>query len=190
MADQPTVVQDDVVEFLLHQHGQIHDLFAEVRTSEAEARRHAFGRLVRLLAMHETAEEMIVHPAARTVLPGGSGVVDDRMAEEEPAKEMLSRLESLGSDDPDFLPLLEQLRLAVLAHARAEERYEFIKLREVMDAATLAQLARAVKAAEAVAPTHPHPGIDTTTENLVAGPAAAVVDRVRDAVRRALSDSP
>jgi hypothetical protein len=117
-------------------------------------------------------------------------VVDDRMAEEEPAKEMLSRLESLGPDDPDFLPLLEQLRLAVLAHARAEERYEFIKLREVMDAATLAQLARAVKAAEAVAPTHPHPGIDTTTENLVAGPAAAAVDRVRDAVRRALSDSP
>jgi hypothetical protein len=65
------------------------------------------------------------------------------MAEEEPAKEMLSRLESLGPDDPGFLPLLEQLRLAVLAHARAEERYEFIKLREVMDPATLAQLARA-----------------------------------------------
>ncbi|HET6257120.1 MAG TPA: hemerythrin domain-containing protein [Pseudonocardia sp.] len=56
------------MELLLHQHGQIHDLFAEVRASEADARRHVFGRLVRLLAMHETAEEMIVHPVARTVL--------------------------------------------------------------------------------------------------------------------------
>jgi hypothetical protein len=190
MADQrPVAVQDDVVELLIHQHGEIHDLFAEVRTSEGDARQQAFDRLVRLLAVHETAEEMIVHPLARTVLPGGADVVDDRLAEEQPAKEMLSRLETLGPGDPGFLPLLEELRLAVLAHGRAEERYEFVKLREEIDAEALTQLATAVKAAEAIAPTHPHPRINTATENLLAGPVAAVVDRVRDAVRRNTSDT-
>ena len=187
---EPAAPDDDVVEVLMQQHGVIHNLFDEVRASGAEDRQDAFSRLVRMLAVHETAEEMIVHPLARSAVPGGSGVVDDRLTEEASAKEMLSRLESLDPGAPDFLPLLDDLRLAVLTHARAEERYEFVKLRESTDAATRTRLATALKAAEAVAPTHPHPGINTPTENLVAGPVAAVVDRVRDAMRRATADAP
>ena len=34
-------------------------------------------------------------------------------------------------------------------------------------------LAAAVKVAEAIAPTHPHPGVETATKHLLAGPAAA-----------------
>jgi hemerythrin superfamily protein len=178
---------DDVVEVLMQQHGVIHELFDEVRATGSE---EALSRLVRMLAVHETAEEMIVHPLARTTLPGGPGVVDARLAEEKSAKEVLSRLETLGPADPGFLLLLDELRLAVLTHARAEERYEFVKLREATDASTRARLATVLKAAEAVAPTHPHPNIKTPAENLVAGPVAAVVDRVRDAMRRATSDAP
>ncbi|MER7006426.1 hypothetical protein ABT297_25775 [Dactylosporangium sp. NPDC000555] len=40
-------------------------------------------------------------------------------------------------------------------------------------------------AAEAVAPTRPHPGMQSAKGNIAAGPVLAVVDRVRDAVRRA-----
>jgi hypothetical protein len=47
-------------------------------------------------------------------------------------------------------------------------------------------MAAAIKAAEATAPTHPHPGVETATANLVAGPFAAVVDRARDVVRKAM----
>jgi hemerythrin superfamily protein len=187
---QPAAPDEDAVELLMHQHGVIHDLFVEVRASGPEARREPFDRLVRTLAVHETAEEIILHPLARTVVPGGAGVVDDRLAEERPAKEMLSRLEALDPSDPRFLPLLDDLRLAVLAHARAEERYEFVKLRESTDARTLARLASLLRAAEAVAPTHPHPSVTTPAENAVAGPVAAIVDRVRDAVRKASDAAP
>ncbi|TDD20689.1 hemerythrin domain-containing protein, partial [Actinomadura sp. KC06] len=45
--------------------------------------------------------------------------------------------------------------------------------------------AAAVRAAEATAPTHPHPGTESATKNMLAGPMVAMVDRVRDLIRDA-----
>jgi hypothetical protein len=175
----------DVVDLLIQQHSLIRDLFDEVRSTQpAEAQQEAFYRLRRMLAVHETAEEEVVHPAARRVLAGGNdGLVDDRLAEENEAKQLLSQLEGLQAGEPGFLELLDDLRLAVLVHARSEERYEFMQLRAKLDAATLQAMATAVRAAEAFAPTHPHAGVESATANLAAGPIAAIVDRVKDAVR-------
>ncbi len=178
---------EDVVELLLDQHTQIRDLFAEVKSSTGKARQDAFARLVRLLAVHETAEEQIVHPLARQVVEGGGEIVDDRLAEEREAKELLSRLESLGPDHEDFPALLEQLRQAVLAHAVHEETYEFRYLRSKCSPERLRSLASMVRVAERTAPTHPHPGVESATANLVAGPPLAIYDRVKDAVQQALA---
>jgi hemerythrin superfamily protein len=176
--------QADVVDLLMAQHSLIRDLFEEVKTTRGQAQEEAFHRLRRMLAVHETAEEEVVHPAARRELEGGDdGLVDDRLAEEHEAKKMLGELESLRPGEPDFLELLDKLRMAVLAHARSEERYEFMKLRENTEPATLRSMAAAVKAAETFAPTHPHAGVESATANLAAGPIAAVIDRVKDAVR-------
>lgn len=175
----------DVVDVLLGQHAQIRDLFAEVVAAPGEERHAAFQRLVRLLAVHETAEEELVHPLARRSLPGGDGIVDDRLAEEKAAKEMLGTLEEMGSEASGFLPLLDELRLAVLTHARAEERYEFFRLKDEFGTATRRALAAAVKAAEATAPTHPHPGTESAKKNILVGPLAAMTDRIRDILRDA-----
>ncbi|GGX44403.1 hypothetical protein GCM10010353_69100 [Streptomyces chryseus] len=61
----------------------------------------------------------------------------------------------MDTDDPKFLPQLRALRADVQAHARAEERYEFTHIRRSTDTAKLASMAKAVKAAEAMAPTRP-----------------------------------
>jgi hemerythrin superfamily protein len=164
-----------------------------VKTSEGEQQEEAFHRLRRMLAVHETAEEEVVHPVARVEVPGGGdGLVDDRLAEEKAAKETLKRLEDLRPGDPEFLEVLDELRIAVLTHARNEERYEFMRLREKLDPPRLQAMAVMVKAAEAVAPTHPHPGVESAAANLAAGPLAAVADRVRDVIRgtRGTSDDP
>ncbi|MFC4852761.1 hemerythrin domain-containing protein [Actinophytocola glycyrrhizae] len=178
----------DVVDLLLGQHQQIRDLFIEVQSTAGAGRRDAFARLVRLLAVHETAEEEVVHPLARTAIAGGDGVVDDRLAEEREAKEVLSRLEELDPDSEEFGSLLDTLRMSVLEHAHHEEVYEFRYLRQHYDADRLRTLATALRAAEKTAPTHPHPGAETATENLVAGPVLAVFDRARDTLRKAMSD--
>ncbi|MGW7460637.1 hemerythrin domain-containing protein [Streptomyces sp. NPDC054797] len=176
---------EDVVALLMRQHGQIHTLFDEVRAAEGEEREEPFRRLMHLLAVHETAEEEVVHPHARSAFDGGGDVVEERLAEEKAAKEKLSALEDLDVSDPKFMPTLLSLRDAVLAHARAEERYEFALLRRSTSPARLALMAKAVKA---TAPTRPHPGVESATANLTLGPVAAVVDRARDAIRGAMRD--
>ncbi|MFG2352480.1 hemerythrin domain-containing protein [Streptomyces sp. NPDC048521] len=176
----------DVVALLMRQHGDIRNLFDEVERSEGEERRDAFRRLVRLLAVHETAEEEVVHPFVRRAVSGGAQVVEDRLAEEKAAKETLSVLDEMDTDDPTFMPQLMKLRTDVQEHARAEERYEFSHIRRSTDVTNLAAMAKAVKAAEAMAPTRPHPGVESGAANVALGPVAALMDRTKDAVRKAM----
>jgi hypothetical protein len=37
-----------------------------------------------------------------------------------------------------------------------------------------------------MAPTHPHPGVESQAANMAAGPMAALIDRTRDAVKSAM----
>ncbi|MEW9551708.1 hemerythrin domain-containing protein [Nonomuraea sp. NPDC050783] len=180
----------DVIDLLYAQHGMIRDLFDEVEQAPPDRRGEAFGRLVRLLAVHETAEEEIVHPYARHKFDGGDGIVNDRLAEEHQAKQLLAQLDRAGTDAPDFAEKLAVLRGAVEAHARAEERYEFSKLLAHTTEAERRAMAVGLKAAEAMAPTHPHPGVETAGQNLLMGTPMAMMDRVRDAIRQATGKNP
>lgn len=112
----------DVVEFLIGQHMQIRDSFTEVEKSTGKARRAAFERLVTLLAVHETAEEQLIHPMGRTEVHGGGDIVDDRLSEEREAKEMLAKLEDVGPDAAEFPSLLAKLRASVLMYAHTMRR--------------------------------------------------------------------
>src|SRR5919202_6146558 len=113
MSKRPETMSDnDVVALLLHQHEEIRRLFAEVRNAGPAGRAEAFDRLRRLLAVHETAEELIVHPDARKLVPHGDLVVDASLAEELAAKQILVELENLDTEAAGFLPKLEELRIA------------------------------------------------------------------------------
>ncbi len=179
--------KQDVVDLLIQQHNQIRDLFLEVEAASGDARHDAFRRLVRLLAIHETAEVQAVHPVARLHLQGGGDIIDDRLAEEHQAKQTLAALETTGPDAPEFSRLLDELRISVLEHAHNEEAYEFPYLRRDVPASEMRALVPVVKAAEAVAPTHPHPGIESATANNLVGPMLSLLDRTKDLVRSALS---
>src|SRR3954468_260590 len=143
----------DVVAFLVSQHQQIKDLFEQVSSSTGEQREESFVALRRLLAVHETAEEEVVHPRARVELADGEDVVDARLQEENEAKQKLATLESLDVHGAEFEKLFQELQADVLNHAAAEESEEFGRLAEELDAEQLDQMRRAVELAEATAPT-------------------------------------
>jgi hemerythrin superfamily protein len=84
-----------VVDFLVSQHEQIKSMFAQALSASGEAREKAFVELRRLLAVHETAEEEIVHPRAKRKIANGAEVVDERLHEEHEAKTVLQELEKL-----------------------------------------------------------------------------------------------
>lgn len=187
MSERPeTMPENDVIDLLLRQHQEIRGLFGEVQNKAAEARTAAFDRLRRLLAVHETAEEEIVHPFARRAIDGGEKVIEARLTEENHAKQLLSELEDIGPDGAGFPQKLAELRNAVLDHAEHEETEEFPRVREQATDQQLKGMATAVKAAEAMAPTHPHPGAESPTANVLAGPFAALTDRARDVIRQAM----
>lgn len=183
-----TAVENDVIDLLIGQHMTIRDLFVEVQNSTGDARRTAFEQLVRLLAVHETAEEQLIHPLARKSVHGGGDVVDDRLAEEHDAKETLAALEQMGPDAEEFDELFARFRINVLQHAHNEETYEFRYLRTKVPDGQLRALAPMLKAAEAIAPTHPHPGVESGTANNLGGPVLSLFDRTKDLVRKTFGD--
>jgi hemerythrin superfamily protein len=174
---------DDVVKFLVGQHNQIKDMFDDVLSASSDdARQQAFVDLRQLLAVHETAEEMVVHPRARGELGGGDEIVEARLQEEHDAKVQLKHLETLDIGSAEFLKELKSFQQAVLDHADREEAEEFPGLQRELSAQDLKQLTGAVRISEAIAPTRPHPGVESAKANLVAGPFASMLDRARDAI--------
>jgi hemerythrin superfamily protein len=182
MTTAETERDQDVIELLMSQHEQIKDLFRRIPTAAGADKRELFHDLTRLLAVHESAEEQVVHPAARKT--AGDDVVNARLEEENQAKQVLSDLYQLGTDATDFDGRLADFAASVIDHAMHEERDEFVTLRSQNDPQKLRRMAGAVRAAEAIAPTRPHPAAgESPVANMVAGPPAALFDRARDAVR-------
>jgi hemerythrin superfamily protein len=179
---------DQVVAFLKAQHNLIEDMFDEVLlASDPEAREKPFAALRQLLAVHETAEEMVVHPRVRREAIAGDAIVDASLKEEHDAKELLSQIEKIDITSQEFIDELTKLRRAVIDHAAQEEIDEFPYLEAGLDIAELKRLTTAVRAAQAIAPTHPHPGVESAKLNFVVGPFASMLDRARDAIRQAIS---
>lgn len=193
MPDTPhtTDTEDqDAVEFLLDQHQQVRRLFADLQGPATDDRQETFDTLLRLLAVHETAEEEVIYPALRAYAPNGNEIADARAAEEDEAKKQLSDLEALGTTGEGFDQKLAVFREAVLAHATAEEREVFPLLKAHVDPGQLTAMRTLLVAAEAVAPTHPHPHApESAIGNLVMGPVVAIFDRVRDAIKAATNRS-
>ncbi|MBO2448958.1 hemerythrin domain-containing protein [Actinomadura barringtoniae] len=172
----------NVIDLLLEQHEEIRRLASIVEENTGQVRKDAFDRLRHLLAVHETAEEEIVHPFARRAL--GNKVIDGRLDEENQAKLMLQELEKIGPDGPGFSALFNEFHKDLDTHAMKEERDEFPRIAKEATPEQLRGMVTAFRAAEAVAPTHPHPGTESVAKNLTAGPIAAVVDRARDAIHK------
>lgn len=173
------VAAPDVVEVLLVHHAVIEEQFRTVlATTGKAAKRTAFEDLARLLTIHETIEQELVHPAAAELIDTGPEVVADRIEEEQRADEVLAELFELEVNDPDFDRGLAVLRDAVLSHATREERYEFPRLRR---AGGTDELAARVQAAFTAAPAE-LPRTD-------GGPTAAL-EAIRAHVREALTNEP
>jgi hemerythrin superfamily protein len=171
---------EDVVTFLKQQHEQIKALFEKVLASHGDERKDAFVALRRLLAVHETAEEQIVHPRAKAVLDEGKSVVADRLDEENEAKKVLAELEDLDLESGEFETAFTKFQADVVRHASAEEELEFAELKDILRPDELERMRDAARTAETIAPTRPHAGVESRTANMLAGPFASMLDRARD----------
>jgi hemerythrin superfamily protein len=175
--------EGDIVRILLEQHAQVRDLFAEIKQAPAGERKEPFDSLRRLLAVHETGEELVLRPQAAGA--EWKDVASERNHEEAEANEVLAALEDLDTASEAFLAKLQDFEKSVDEHAEAEESQEFPRVLETLDEDARRELGARLLAVEKLAPTHPHPmAAGSPTAQLLTGPFAAMVDRVRDAISR------
>jgi hemerythrin superfamily protein len=186
MTDTSMQSGKDVVAFLKQQHNRIKELFSEtINAPDQQTREQRFFELRSLLAVHETAEEMVVHPRARKEIDGGDAIVDARLQEENQAKQQLQKIEDMDLESPDFKNALISFQREVIDHADHEENEEFDQLADKLADDDLNKMTSAVRAAEAIAPTRPHPGVESPAQNFAVGPFASLLDRARDAIQAA-----
>ncbi len=174
----------DPVTQLMQDHRQALSLVGSVRRETGETRQEALRELIREMSIHAAVEEMAVYPAMRQAFPNGDEIVEADLADHQAMKEILARLDGADPDDEQVIADVEALGTAIEAHATDEE-VQLAELRESLPPQTFTEMAEAAEKARAAAPTRPHPkapnsGLGAT----VAGGAASLVDKARDALRR------
>jgi hemerythrin superfamily protein len=175
----------DVIDILLTQHGRVRELFSEVKSTDGEHKKQVFDELRALLAVHETAEEMILRPVSAKV--AGAEIAEARNEEESEANKVLAALEKMDVTSADFDRQLAEFEQAVNTHAENEESQEFPRVREGIDERQRAKMGAALMAVESLAPTHPHPSTaGSPAAQWAVGPFASIVDRTKDALKKAL----
>ena len=174
--------EGDVVRVLLEQHGRIRELFADVNGADGEHKRHAFDELRALLAVHETAEEMVLRPVTKKA--DGASVAEARNNEEAEANVVLQELEKMDVAGPDFDAKLASFRKSVDEHAESEERDEFPLILSSCGEEERQKLGKQMLRTESIAPTHPHPSAaGKPAVQYTVGPFASLIDRAKDALK-------
>ena len=172
----------NVIQLLEKDHAEVDELFRRVNLSEKpESIDELTKQIVHDLSVHAAVEEQFVYPLIRAKVEGGNEMADEAIDEHQEAKQLLADLEKLDAGSAEHSATMEKLMDAIRHHVEEEENDVLPKLRDSVDGSTLDKMGTLVEQAKKVVPTHPHPLVPgTATAQLVAGPWAATVDKVRD----------
>ena len=102
-----------------------------------------FAQLQRLIAVHEEIEDLHIHPVAIAGLPGGKDTIEELMMEEAAIKRLLSEMESIDPQGPDFAVQLYQLHQMILRHNGNEEHMEYPCLLTSLDVVAVQRVRQA-----------------------------------------------
>ena len=172
----------NVIELLEQDHSEVDELFRRVNLSDkAESIDELTKQIVHDLSVHAAVEEQFVYPLIRVKVDGGGDLADEAIEEHQQAKRLLADLEKLDAGSAEHSAAMQELIESVRHHVEEEEGEVFPKLRAEVDEGTLDKMGALVEQAKKVVPTHPHPLVPgTATAQLLAGPWAAMADKVRD----------
>jgi hemerythrin superfamily protein len=173
----------DMVSVLITDHQEMKQYFRELEAAtDGKARRDAADKLTAEVARHSVAEEMYVYPAARKILANGDELIDEEIKEHAEVEELLKTWEGMDGDDPQFMPVYEQIRDGLLHHIDEEEEPKlFPELQSALTEEELEDLGSKITKAKKLAPTRPHPSApDGPPGDKILGPPTGLMDRMRD----------
>ena len=118
---------DRPVEALVRDHDMVRTLVEAYRSSDSDAVRiNAAEQILMLLETHSMLEESVFYPAVRDIDPD---MISHFEEEHQKTDDMLAQLKRSSLNDPEALPMLEQVIEMTLHHIEEEEN-EFFPMLE------------------------------------------------------------
>ena len=121
----------DVTAVISSQHREIVRLIQHVDDTTGTSCAQAFHRLRLMVAVHECAESLVIHPRAAMMAADGATVAAGRAAEERAAGDQIWDLEESMTGSPAFREQFADLAGAIRRHAEAEERHEWPLIEQI-----------------------------------------------------------
>ncbi|MBC9226541.1 hemerythrin domain-containing protein [Aeromicrobium sp. 636] len=141
--------------------------------------------IARLVFPHAFAEESVLWPVMRRVLPDGETLTLQVEQEHQEVNELWTSLEELAPDDPRREPILERLTRVLQEDVRDEEDELFPRLQERVSERQLQALGLAWEIVRRISPTRPHPVVARRPPgNALAALPLTLTDRGRDNLDR------
>jgi hypothetical protein len=143
--------------------------------------------LYRLVFPHAFAEESVLWPVLRRVLPDGGPLTLQIEQEHQEVNELVVRLERLDAADPARPAVLDRLAEVLREDVRDEEDALLPRLQARVPVARLRRLGLAWELVRRIAPTRAHPVVARRPPgNALAALPLTLVDRTRDRIDAAL----
>jgi len=151
-----------------------------------DARRDALLRRIdRLVFPHAFAEEAVLWPVIRRVLPDGPALTLRIEQEHQEINELVTRLEDLPPGSVAHRQTLDRIVLLLREDVRDEEDALLPRLQMYLSVTQLRLLGLAWEAVRRIAPTRPHPVVSRRPPgNILSALPLSVLDRSRDGVDR------
>lgn len=166
-------------------HVRLEQLLTELSVTEPPEQRRVLLALYRLVFPHAFAEETVLWPVLRRVLPDGEALTQEVEQEHQEVNELVSRLETLTLTDPERNTLLERLAEVLREDVRDEEDQLLPRLQQEVGTARLQGLGLLWEVVRRIAPTRAHPVVARRRPgNVVAALPLTLIDRTRDNLER------
>lgn len=168
-------------------HVELDRLLHELGRTPPERQDPVLRRIYRLVFPHAFAEESVLWPVVRRVLPDGEELTLQVEQEHQEVNELVTRLEALDAADPGRAATLDRLVEVLREDVRDEEDQMLPRLQVRVPPARLRRLGVAWEVVRRVAPTRAHPVVARRPPgNVLAALPLSVVDRARDLTDAAL----
>ncbi|QFG68696.1 hemerythrin domain-containing protein [Ornithinimicrobium pratense] len=173
-------------------HVRLEELLRQLDATPLAKQRPVLLDLYRLVFPHAFAEESVLWPVLRRVLPEGKELTLQVEQEHQEVNEVVSRLEDLDVADPGRGPLLQRLADLLREDVRDEEDELLPGLQQKLTLGQLRRLGLLWEVVRRVSPTRAHPVVARRPPgNVVAALPLTVIDRSRDMLERvALRSAP
>jgi hemerythrin superfamily protein len=172
-------------------HIELDRLLTELDGTTGPAQEEVLTRIDRLVFSHAFAEETVLWPVLRRVLPDGDALTLQVEKEHQEVNELVSALESGGLEDPRRPARLARLVEVLREDVRDEEDVLFPRLQQAVPAEELRRLGRRWELVRRISPTRPHPTVSRRPPgNALSALPLSILDRTRDAVDAGVRRAP